>query len=104
MTIRQMLIGGAAAAALLLTAPALADDEYEFAPLPPGEGAEETFYNCSACHSLRTVTNGAYSRRVWDEIIDWMVEDQGMWELDPEEREIILDYLATHLGEDRHGG
>lgn len=100
MAIRQILIGGAAAAALLFAVPTLADDEYEFAPLPPGEGAEETFYNCGACHSLQTVTNGAYSRRVWDEILDWMVEDQGMWELDPDEREIILDYLATHLGED----
>jgi len=103
MAIRQMLICGAAAAALLLSAPAMAEEEYEFAPLPPGEGAEETFYNCSACHSLQTLTNGAYSRRVWDEIIDWMIEDQGMWELDPEEREIILNYLATHLGEDHSG-
>lgn len=97
---RHVLIGGAAAAALLFTAAALADEEYEFAPLPPGEGAEETFYNCGACHSLRTVTNGGYSRRVWDELLDWMVEEQGMHVLDPAEREIILDYLATHIGED----
>ncbi|MCC5971330.1 MAG: aldehyde dehydrogenase [Pararhodobacter sp.] len=93
---------GAALAALTLAfaTPAMADDDNPFAPLPPGEGAEETYYACIACHSLRTVTNGAYSRRVWDELLDWMVEDQGMMELEPDEREIILDYLATYIGEE----
>ena len=105
---RRTLFGGAALAALAFAlnvgGPALANEDWEFAPLPRGEGAEETYYNCIACHSLRTVTNGAYSRRVWDELLDWMVEEQGMPELDPEEREIILDYLATHLGEDSRDG
>ena len=90
---------GAAVAALLLAGAALADDEYEFAPLPPGEGAEEVYYNCIACHSLRTVTNQRFSRRVWDEVLDWMVDTHGMQELG-DEREIILDYLVTHLGPD----
>lgn len=99
---RHVLFGGAALAALLLAAPVMAD-EYEFAPLPPGEGAEETYYACIACHSLRTVTNGGYSRAVWDELLDWMVEVQGMYEMPPEEREIVLDYLATHIGEDWSG-
>ena len=100
---RKLLFGGAAIAALAFAAPALADDDHEFAPLPPGDGAEETYYACIACHSLRTVTNGGYSREVWDELLDWMVEDQGMPELDPEEREIILTYLAPHIGEDWEG-
>lgn len=90
---------GAAVAALLLAGSALADDEYEFAPLPPGEGAEEVYYNCIACHSLHTVTNQRFSRRVWDEVLDWMADTQGMHDLG-DEREIILDYLATHLGPD----
>jgi hypothetical protein len=97
---RKSFLGGAAAAALVFALPAVAEEDWEFAPLPRGEGAEETYYACIACHSLRTVTQGAYSRRVWDELLDWMVEEQGMHPLDPEEREIILDYLATHLGED----
>lgn len=99
---RHVFLGGAALAALLFAAPMMAD-EYEFAPLPPGEGAEETYYACIACHSLRTVTNGGYSRAVWDELLDWMVEVQGMYEMPPEEREIVLDYLATHIGEDWSG-
>ncbi len=97
---RLTILGGAAAAALAFATPALSDEDWEFAPLPKGEGAEDTYYACVACHSLQTVTNGAYSRRVWDELLDWMVEEHGMPELDPDEREIILDYLATHLGED----
>lgn len=115
MTLKQYLGGGAAAALLLaagtaaadgdarITALADLDPDYEFYPLPPGEGVEETYYGCIACHSLRTVTNGGYSRSVWDELLDWMVEDQGMAEFEPEEREIILNYLATYIGEDWEG-
>ena len=106
---------GAAFAALLLAAPlpALAEDritrladvpeDFEFHPLPPGEGVDEVYYGCIACHSLRTVTNGGYSRRVWDELLDWMVEDQGMLEPEPEIREVMLDYLTTYIGEDWEG-
>ncbi len=106
---------GAALAALLLAAPIpasaedritrLADvpEDFEFYPLPPGDGVDEVYYSCIACHSLRTVTNGGYSRRVWDELLDWMVEDQGMMEPEPDVRETMLDYLATHIGEDWEG-
>lgn len=99
----QHLTGAAAAALLLALTPALAEEENPWAPLPPGEGAEETYFACIACHSLRTVTNGGYSRRVWDELLDWMVDEQGMWEMDAEEREIVLNYLATYIGEDWEG-
>jgi hypothetical protein len=88
---------GAALAALLFALPSVAE-EYEFAPLPPGDGAEEVYYNCIACHSLTTVVNQRLSRRVWNEVLVWMVEDQGMQELEPEEFDTILDYLSTHLG------
>jgi hypothetical protein len=30
-----------------------------------------------------TVTNGGYSRAVWDELLTWMVEEQGLWEIPP---------------------
>ncbi|MEE9301426.1 MAG: hypothetical protein V3V17_09935 [Alphaproteobacteria bacterium] len=39
------------------------------------------------------------SRDVWDETLDWMVEEQDMPELDPEARELILDYLGTYLSD-----
>lgn len=112
---KKLSICGAACAALLLAAPLqvnaedrimrLADvpEDFEFFPLPPGEGVDEVYYGCIACHSLRTVTNGGYSRAVWDELLDWMVEDQGMMEPEPEVREIMLEYLATYIGEDWEG-
>ncbi|MBR3372255.1 MAG: hypothetical protein IKG52_16670 [Rhodobacteraceae bacterium] len=109
---------GAALAAALLTLGAplqaspeepritsLADvpEDFEFYPLPPGEGVDEVYYSCIACHSLRTVTNGGYSRRVWDELLDWMVADQGMMDPEPDVREVLLDYLSTYIGEDWEG-
>ena len=116
MKILTSICGAALAAALLtLGAPyqasaeeritTLADvpEDFEFYPLPPGEGVDEVYYGCIACHSLRTVTNGGYSRRVWDELLDWMVEDQGMMDPEPDVREVMLDYLSTYLGEDWQG-
>jgi hypothetical protein len=89
----------AVAAALFLgfSSPAAIAEE-EFGGLPEGEGRETVFYACQGCHSLTTVTNQRFSRRVWDEVLVWMVEDQGMAELPEEDHEIVLDYLATHLG------
>jgi hypothetical protein len=39
-----------------------------------------------------------FDRRTWDEVLTWMVEDQGMWVMPPETRQIVLDYLVTHFG------
>lgn len=86
-----------------LTAPAL-DADNPWYPLPDGEGVMEVYYACNACHSLRTVTNVRYNRRVWDELLDWMVEEQGMPEFrDSEERQMVLDYLATNLAPESNG-
>lgn len=65
--------------------------------LPPGEGRDEVEGLCSACHSIRMVTQQRLSRDRWDELLDWMVAEQGMAELDAETRDRVLDYLATHL-------
>lgn len=68
--------------------------------LAPGRGREEVFYQCQPCHSLAIVKQQRLSRRVWDETLVWMVEEQGMPEPDPAERAAILDYLSTRLGPD----
>jgi cytochrome c len=75
-------------------------DEALLASLPEGPGKEESFYLCHTCHSFRLVSQQRLSRAHWDETLDWMVEEQGMPELDDEERALILDYLGTHYGED----
>ncbi len=79
--------------------PALAEDEFgDFVVAP---GAEETYYACIACHSEKIVVQQGLTRKDWDELLDWMIEEQGMYEPEAEERRIILDYLATHYGTDR---
>jgi cytochrome c len=72
-------------------------EEPEMALLPEGKGREEVFYLCSACHSIRTVVQQRLSRDVWDETLDYMVEEQGMPVLEEEERVLILEYLGMHV-------
>lgn len=65
---------------------------------PAGPGQAETGALCNACHSLAIVKQQRLSRDVWDKLLDWMVEEQGMAEQTPERRLLILEYLATHFG------
>jgi cytochrome c len=65
---------------------------------PPGPGQVETGQLCSACHSLAIVKQQRLSRARWDKLLDWMVEEQGMAAQPPEQRALMLDYLATHFG------
>lgn len=76
----------------------------ELGGLPVGKGAEETYQTCSACHSIRLVRQQGLPRSRWDELLDWMVEEQGMAELEAEERSLILNYLATYYNTDQRGG
>lgn len=73
----------------------------EVEDLPDTLGREEAFYTCSACHSFTLVAQQGLSRGRWDALIDWMVEEQGMDEPDPETRERILGYLVRWFGPDR---
>lgn len=69
-----------------------------FSGLPEGPGQLETFGNCTGCHSAMIITQQRFDRRTWDEVLDWMVESQGMWVMPPETRETVLEYLVTHFG------
>jgi hypothetical protein len=90
---------------LLLTAKTTVlaqDDASSFAPkleqpedYPSGPGREETFYACTACHGFKIVAQQAMVRRQWDETIDFMVERHNMPELEAQDREVVLDYLAS---------
>lgn len=74
-----------------------AEEEEDYEGLPPGAGREEVFYLCQACHSLRTVLQQRLSREVWDETLVWMIEEQGMPEMEPQDYARILDYLGSRL-------
>lgn len=50
---------------------------------------------CTACHSSKLVTQNRATREGWKQMIDWMQETQGLWELGGNEP-IILDYLAEY--------
>jgi DMSO/TMAO reductase YedYZ molybdopterin-dependent catalytic subunit len=80
------------------------EDAEDWHGLPPGSGREEVFYSCQACHSLAIVKQQGLSRESWEETLVWMVEEQGMPELETSEQELILDYLSRHYGETRGGG
>ncbi len=77
------------------------DDEDEYEGLPPGEGRDEVFGYCSACHSMRLVTQQALTRADWGEVLVYMVEEHEMAELEPEDERLVLDYLARFYGRDR---
>lgn len=73
--------------------------EQDWRGLPAGPGREEVFYACQSCHSLMLVTQQGMSRERWDETLAWMVEEQGMSEIeDVATRDLILDYLSRHFG------
>jgi cytochrome c len=90
-----------AAALALFLAPLAAAAEGEFGVLVDEPGAETTYFTCSVCHSERLVAQQGLTRERWDHLLDWMVEEQGMQPLDPEDREVVLDYLAEHYNTDR---
>ncbi|MEM9640782.1 MAG: cytochrome c family protein [Pseudomonadota bacterium] len=83
--------------------PASADDadEYEFGVLFDAPGVDTTFYYCVACHSERIVAQQGLTREEWDDMLVWMVEEQGMSEIDGPDRTEILDYLAENYNTDR---
>lgn len=64
--------------------------------LPPGEGRDETFYGCSACHAFKLVAAQGMPRERWDETIQWMIERHKMTPPTAEQRTIIVDYLSTN--------
>ena len=78
-----------------------AAQESEYGALFDAPGAEETYIYCAACHSERLVVQQGLSRQHWDDLLVWMVEEQGMDEIEEPDRTIILDYLAEHYNEDR---
>ncbi|MEZ5851677.1 MAG: cytochrome c family protein [Hyphomicrobiaceae bacterium] len=81
--------------------PAKRRSSIDYGGMPDGEGRDMVAVICGACHSLRTVTQQGLSQDRWDELMDWMVEKQGMAPLDSETRKAIVGYLTEHYGPSR---
>jgi hypothetical protein len=78
-----------------------ASEKISFEGLPEGVGKELVMGNCTICHSESIILQNHMDRKGWNETIDWMQREQGMWELDKKDRNIILNYLSKYQGNDR---
>ncbi len=65
--------------------------------LPRDGGYELVSAYCSACHSLSIVMQQKATAGRWNEILDWMVDTQGMARLNPEDRTTVHAYLSAHF-------
>ncbi len=77
------------------TPPVTSDETYE--GLPESDGVELVYYLCSSCHSIRLVTQQRVTEARWDYLLDWMVKEQNMPALPPEDRAVVLAYLSRHF-------
>ena len=66
------------------------------------EGFETVKATCTACHSGKLVTQNRATREGWEDLIRWMQQTQGLWELGDQEK-IILDYLAANYAPEETG-
>ena len=80
--------------------PAAAEED-DYQGLPPGTGRDEVLGLCGACHSMKLVTQQGLSRSTWSEVLVFMVEEQEMTELEPDDEKLVLDYLEKFYGPDR---
>jgi len=108
MHVRRLAVLAVAAVSLAgwgVTAMAASDAEprtenVEFGGLPEGPGREAVYFNCTACHSIKQVNQQRMPRQEWDQLLDVMVEKNGMHPMQPWARTYVLNYLATHFGPD----
>ena len=66
---------------------------FQFPSHSPGSGVEKRL-------PFMTFLDFDMDRKEWNETIDWMQKEQGMWELEEKDRNIILNYLSKYQGVD----
>ncbi len=66
------------------------------------EGFDVVRATCTACHSAKLITQNRATREGWKDIIHWMQETQGLWDLGKQEG-VILDYLAAYYAPEEIG-
>ena len=98
---RLLVVAGLASCVAAASAVAQSREDSEFGLMVEAPGVEETFYGCTACHSEMIVVQQGKTREHWDDLLVWMVEEQGMAPFEDDERDVILDYLAENYNTDR---
>jgi mono/diheme cytochrome c family protein len=58
--------------------------------------------NCLACHGANLITQQGATAEGWLEMIHWMQEKQGLWDLGKQEGPIV-EYLATYYAPEETG-
>ncbi|WP_169570318.1 aldehyde dehydrogenase [Sneathiella limimaris] len=79
----------------------MADEESEYGVLVDKPGAEETYIYCTACHSEKIVAQQGLTKKAWDELLVWMVDEQEMEPIEEPDRSVIIEYLAKYYNTDR---
>ncbi|MGE0668860.1 MAG: hypothetical protein AB7O49_20075 [Sphingomonadales bacterium] len=74
-------------------------DKYE--GLTPGEGRETTFYAFQNCFKIGWIKRQRLTRTEWELAVDQMMKDCNQEPLDADEKEQIVEYLATNYGRRR---
>ena len=106
----RALVLVAAFALLLPTLGAIAQTKRERPPeetpeqYPAGAHRDDTFYFCTACHGFKIVAQQGMSRERWNETFDFMVTRHKMVDVQGEQRDQMLDYLAKAFPERRAPG
>ncbi len=59
------------------------------------EGFDLVRGTCTSCHSAQLITQNRATREGWLQMIRWMQQTQGLWDLGVNESQ-ILDYLSKH--------
>lgn len=83
-------------------ASAIGEDEEFIEPalaaMPHGPGRDLVFYSCTSCHGTDMFLAVGKTREEWSDSLDVMERDRGMYPLEEEEREIVLEYLSLNYG------
>ena len=75
------------------------DPNDDYWGLPRDEGVEYVASFCAACHSLQIVMQQRRSEERWHELLDWMIDTQGMVAPPDDIRQDIEAYLGRNFGE-----
>ncbi len=66
------------------------------------EGFDIVRGTCTSCHSAKLITQNRANYEGWKDMIQWMQQTQGLWELGKNE-ERILNYLAKNYAPEAIG-